>query len=314
MNDRPKPSQKKQVKPKQQAPKAAKKAVKKKTVAAEGAEIVRREDASPPAPPSAPIKAASRHVAEAADAVRRAQAARSAPAKPSVRPPVALRSVTPARPQAVKPAPSPAAKAEPPRITPKPAPSPVAKAEPPRISPKPAPSPAVTKAEPPRVASKPKARPVHTAPSAAPAARPQAAAPAEKPKPAQAATAAMAATPMAAFATKPAGPSLRADGPFAGAAETHQQSFRAAVRGSAAVNQKLMDIARANLASGFDLAKSLASARTPLEAAQLQFAFFSERMRALASQAEELRALSAACLTEASEPFRHLGRKFDRKS
>jgi hypothetical protein len=102
---------------------------------------------------------------------------------------------------------------------------------------------------------------------------------------------------------------------LAGAAETLQQSFRAAGKGSLAVNRKLFDIARANMQSGFDLAKSLASARTPLEAAQLQFAFINERMQAFASQAAELRTLSSECLAEASEPFRkQLGRKSYRKA
>lgn len=95
----------------------------------------------------------------------------------------------------------------------------------------------------------------------------------------------------------------------AGAAETLEQSFRAASRGSVALNCKILDIARENFAASFDLVKSLAAARTPLEAAQLQFAFINEQIRAFASQSEELRALSAACLTEASE---HLGRKPDR--
>jgi hypothetical protein len=104
--------------------------------------------------------------------------------------------------------------------------------------------------------------------------------------------------------------------PFAGAAETLQQSFRAAGRGSVAVNRKLLDIARVNLASGLDHAKSLASARTPFEAAQLQWAYFNERLQAFASQAAELRALSSECLAETSEPFRQQlgGKRLSHKS
>jgi hypothetical protein len=86
--------------------------------------------------------------------------------------------------------------------------------------------------------------------------------------------------------------------------ESIERSFRAAGFGTLAVNRKLIDIARANLSSGFDLAKDLAGAKTPLEAARLQMAFFDQRMKALAAQAQELRALQAELVEKANEPIR----------
>jgi hypothetical protein len=86
--------------------------------------------------------------------------------------------------------------------------------------------------------------------------------------------------------------------------ESIESSFRAAGLGTVAVNRKVIDIARTNIASSFDLARELAGARTPLEAARLNMAFFNERMRAFAAQAQELRALQAELVTKASAPLR----------
>lgn len=93
--------------------------------------------------------------------------------------------------------------------------------------------------------------------------------------------------------------------------ETLQRSFQAARLGSVEVNRLLMDIGRRNLASSFDFSRSLAAARTPIEAVQLQLAFFDEQMKTLLHQAEELRALSAALVARANEPIReHMRRSF----
>jgi hypothetical protein len=86
--------------------------------------------------------------------------------------------------------------------------------------------------------------------------------------------------------------------------ESIERSFRAAGFGTLAVNRKLIDIARANVSSGFDLAKELAGAKNPLEAARLQMAFFDQRMKALAAQAQELRTLQAELVEKANEPIR----------
>ena len=88
------------------------------------------------------------------------------------------------------------------------------------------------------------------------------------------------------------------------AAESWQRSLDAARLGTVEVNRLLLDIGRRNIASGFELGRSLATARTPMEAVQLQLAFFDERMRTLLHQAEALRALSVGLVARANEPIR----------
>ena len=99
------------------------------------------------------------------------------------------------------------------------------------------------------------------------------------------------------------------------AVKTFERSFEAAGAGADAVNRKLIDIARANMTSGLDLAKDLAKAKTPLEFARLHMSFWEERMKALAAQAEELRALSAELVAKANEPIReHVRRSLAAKA
>ena len=86
--------------------------------------------------------------------------------------------------------------------------------------------------------------------------------------------------------------------------DTFERSFKAAGQGAIAVNQKLIDFARANMQSGFDFAMSLATASSPMQMMQLQVSYWDERMKVLASQAEELRVLSADLMAKTSEPIR----------
>jgi len=88
------------------------------------------------------------------------------------------------------------------------------------------------------------------------------------------------------------------------AVDTMERSLKAAGQGTVAVNRKLMDFARANLSSSLDLVRSLAGARSPMQVVHLQMTYWDERMKALASQAEELRALSADIVAKANEPIR----------
>ena len=88
------------------------------------------------------------------------------------------------------------------------------------------------------------------------------------------------------------------------AVETMERSLKAAGQGTVAVNRKLIDFAQANLSSSLELAKSLACARNPMQVVHLQMTYWDERMKALASQAEELRALSADIVAQANEPIR----------
>ena len=86
--------------------------------------------------------------------------------------------------------------------------------------------------------------------------------------------------------------------------DTFERSFMAAAQGAVAINQKLIDFARANMQSGFDFAMSLATASSPMQMMQLQVSYWNERMKVLASQAEELRVLSAGLTAKTSEPIR----------
>jgi hypothetical protein len=88
------------------------------------------------------------------------------------------------------------------------------------------------------------------------------------------------------------------------AIDTFERTFKAAGQGTIEVNRKLLDFTRANVSSGFDFAMSLASASSPVQIMKLQMSFWDERMKALASQAEELRALSAELVAKTSEPIR----------
>jgi hypothetical protein len=86
--------------------------------------------------------------------------------------------------------------------------------------------------------------------------------------------------------------------------DTFERSFKAAGQAAVAVNQKLIDFARANVQSGFDFAMRLATASSPMQMMQLQVSYWDERMKVLASQAEELRVLSADLMAKTSEPIR----------
>ena len=88
------------------------------------------------------------------------------------------------------------------------------------------------------------------------------------------------------------------------AVDTMERSLKAAGQGTVAVNRKLIDFAQANLSSSLDLARSLACARNPMQVVHLQVTYWDERMKVLASQAEELRALSADIVAKANEPIR----------
>ena len=88
--------------------------------------------------------------------------------------------------------------------------------------------------------------------------------------------------------------------------DTFERSFKAAGQNAVAVNQKLLDFARANVTSTLDFAVSLATASSPMQMMQLQMSYWDERVKALVSQAEELRALSADLMAKTSEPIRHV--------
>ena len=73
---------------------------------------------------------------------------------------------------------------------------------------------------------------------------------------------------------------------------TFERSFDAAGQGAAAFNRKMVDIARRNVDASFDLATSLAGAKTFADMLELPAAFWRNRLGVLTAQAEEVRALS----------------------
>jgi hypothetical protein len=134
---------------------------------------------------------------------------------------------------------------------------------------------------------------------AEPAPRPAAKAPA---KPA-AKSAPKPAAPPAPKSAVSASPQRPTDG-LAGAAETFERSFKEARQGTLAVNRKLIDFARTNINSSLDHVRDLAAARSPVRIMRLQMEYWHECLETFASQAQELRALSAECVARASEPVR----------
>jgi len=81
-------------------------------------------------------------------------------------------------------------------------------------------------------------------------------------------------------------------------------SLKAAGQGTVAVNRKLIDIARANVTSGLDLALDLATAKNQSRWRGCRWRSGDEQMKTLAAQAQELRTLSAEVVAQASEPLR----------
>jgi phasin len=85
---------------------------------------------------------------------------------------------------------------------------------------------------------------------------------------------------------------------------TFEKSFDAAGQGAAAFNRKIVDIAKRNVDSSFDLASSLAGARSLADVVELQATFWRKQFDVLAAQAEEVHALSTKVTADAAEPIR----------
>jgi hypothetical protein len=98
---------------------------------------------------------------------------------------------------------------------------------------------------------------------------------------------------------------------FEASIATFERSFDAAGWGAAAFHHKIIDIARRNLTSGFDLADSLAGAKNLAEIVELQTAYWRKQFSASTAQAEEVPALSTK-VAEAGEPLKgHLMNSLD---
>jgi hypothetical protein len=83
-----------------------------------------------------------------------------------------------------------------------------------------------------------------------------------------------------------------------------ETSFDAAGQSATAFNRKIIDIAERNLSSVFDLAASLADAKTLTDVVELQAAYWQKQFGVLTAQAEEVRALSTKVSAVAAEPFK----------
>lgn len=122
-----------------------------------------------------------------------------------------------------------------------------------------------------------------------PKASPSPKVPAHRPKsPAAAAT--PEAVPVRIASTSPVMPTMLVS-------ETWSRSLNAAGQGAVAFNCTLIEMARANLSSSLEIAKSLTEMWSPLHAARFQLAFWDGQFKAFANRAEAIQAASAALIT-----------------
>ena len=88
---------------------------------------------------------------------------------------------------------------------------------------------------------------------------------------------------------------------FDASVTSFEKSFGAAGQGAVAFNRKFIDIARRNMSSSFDLAKSLAGAKSLADMVELQTAYWRKQFSTLTAQAEEVQALSTKVTADATE-------------
>lgn len=86
--------------------------------------------------------------------------------------------------------------------------------------------------------------------------------------------------------------------------DTFEKSLKAAIPAAVAVNHKLVDIAQSNMKASIELARDLASAKSPLEIMWLGMTYWRDNMEVLSAQALELRTLYSAVMASANEPIR----------
>jgi phasin len=96
------------------------------------------------------------------------------------------------------------------------------------------------------------------------------------------------------------------------ALDTMARSFDSLGQGAAALNRKIIEIAQRNVNSGFDLARSLATAKNLAEVVELRAIYWRKQLSALAAQAEEVRELSAKVTADMTAPIKaHVSRTMD---
>ena len=86
--------------------------------------------------------------------------------------------------------------------------------------------------------------------------------------------------------------------------ESWEDCLDAAGQGAVAFNRKIMDIAERNISTGFDLAIRLARAKNPVEAIELQAAYWRKQLGELRMQAEEMRSLLERVTDSVAEPIK----------
>jgi phasin len=96
----------------------------------------------------------------------------------------------------------------------------------------------------------------------------------------------------------------RSKGALEAGLDAVEKTLDAAGQGATALNRKVIDIAQRNVNSGFDLAKSLAGAKTVPQAVELQSEYWRKQLKSLPAQAEELRVLSIKVAADTLDPIK----------
>jgi hypothetical protein len=100
---------------------------------------------------------------------------------------------------------------------------------------------------------------------------------------------------------------------FEAALDTQARSFDSLGQGSAALNRKIIEIAHRNVSSGFDLARSLATAKNIAEVIELRAIYWRKQLSSLAAQAEEVHELSAKLAADMAAPMKaHVSRSIEK--
>ena len=84
---------------------------------------------------------------------------------------------------------------------------------------------------------------------------------------------------------------------------TFERSFDKAGQSATAFNRKIIDIAQRNVNSVFDLAESLAGAKSLTDIVELQAGYWRKQFDTLTAQAEEVRTLSTKVTADAAAPM-----------
>ena len=87
--------------------------------------------------------------------------------------------------------------------------------------------------------------------------------------------------------------------------EAFEEVLTCANRGTTEYRAKLMEIARQNANTAFDLARSAFEAKSPTELLELTLAHQRKQFELAATQLKELSALTQKVVTETTEPIRH---------